>query len=344
MEPDIKLVVGAPPDLTQRPRVTNWLPLRLRRCLQEPLLHFLLIGAALFVVYGVFNHSPDNRRDRRIVLTENDLSQMTIATLAQGRSAPTIEQMQNLLEAKIREEVLYREALAMGLDKDDVIVKRRMLQKMDFLAEDLSDLREPDREELEAWFNKNAQRFTYPPRVTFRHLYFSFDRHGLKTEEVAAVALRQVTGQPADSSKAAALADPFMFRDYYADRSPDQVASEFGKKFEQSVFELKPGSWQGPVESGFGWHLVFVESLTPSRTPGFAEIEPAVKSEWIKDERSEFKRKAYEVMKARYEIVLPTEQAIEAACSGNPKKGPTAESTPAGEIQSTGAPAWLGGL
>ena len=243
---------------------------------------------------------------------------MTIATLAQGRPAPTIEQMRNLLEARIREEVLYREALAMGLDKDDIIVKRRMLQKMDFLAEDLSDLREPSREELQAWFKNNAQRFAYPPRISFRHLYFSFDKHGANTAGAAAAALKQIAGKPANSPDMAALADPFMFRDYYADRSPDQVGSEFGGKFERSVFELKPGSWLGPLESGFGWHLVFVDSLTPGRVPEFAEVESEVKSEWIKDQRAEFKRKAYEAMKARYEIVLPTERARPRAAAIRP--------------------------
>lgn len=195
----------------------------LRRWLREPLLHFLLIGAAVFAAYAALDRDPGAQKgQRRIVVTEDDLSQMTIATLAQGRPAPTIEQMRHLLEAKIREEVLYREALAMGLDKDDIIVKRRMLQKMDFLAEDLSDLREPSREELAAWFKNNAQRFAYPPRISFRHLYFSFDKHGAKTAEAAAAVLKQIAGKPADLPDATALANPFMFQDYYADRSPDQ--------------------------------------------------------------------------------------------------------------------------
>ena len=350
MERGVKPAISAPTRaIGWRAPAGRWLrlpmSLNVHRWLGEPLLHFLLIGAALFAGYAALNHAPNDQKvGRRIVLSENDLSQMTITILAQGRPAPTLEQMRNLLESKIREEVLYREALAMGLDKDDVIVKRRMLQKMDFLAEDLSDLREPSREELQAWFKENAQRFAYPPRITFHHLYFSFDRHRLKTEEAASMALKQIAGKPADSSEAAALADPFMFRDYYADRSPDQVGSEFGNKFEQSVFGLKPGAWQGPIESGFGWHLVFVESLTPSRVPEFLEVESQVKSEWIKDQRAEFKRKAYEAMKARYEIVLPTEQAIEAACSGNPPNGSATESKPASEPQTSGPPAWLGGL
>ena len=192
MEPGTELAAGAPPPGTaraSRARKRHRLPTSstVRSWLREPLLHFLVIGAVLFVVYAALNPDPNDPKERRrIVLTENDLSQMTIATLAQGRPAPTIEQMRNLLEAKIREEVLCREALTMGLDKDDIIAKRRMLQKMDFLAEDLSDLREPSRDELQAWFRNNAQRFAYPPRISFRHLYFSFDKHGANTAEAAA--------------------------------------------------------------------------------------------------------------------------------------------------------------
>ena len=350
MEPGTELAANAPPPGMARTSpagecLRQPMSAHVRRWLREPLLHFLVIGGALFTAYAALNRDPNDQKDRRrIVLTENDLSQMTIATLAQGRPAPTIEQMRSLLEAKIREEVLYREALGMGLDKDDIIVKRRMLQKMDFLAEDLSDLREPSREELQAWFKNNASRFAYPPRISFRHLYFSFDKHGANTAEAAAAALKQIAGKPADSPDAAALADPFMFRDYYADRSPDQVGSEFGAKFERSVFELKPGSWLGPLESGFGWHLVFVESLTPGRVPEFAEVESEVKSEWIRDQRAEFKRKAYEAMKARYEIVLPSKRAIEAATSGNPANGAATSGTSANETGTNGAPAWMGGL
>jgi peptidyl-prolyl cis-trans isomerase C len=351
MEPGTELAANALPGMARTSPTRKWLrqPMstHLRRWLCEPLLHFLVIGAALFAAYAALNrNSGDQKHQRRIALTENDLSQMTIATLAQGRPAPTIEQIRNLLEARIREEVLYREALAMGLDKDDIIVKRRMLQKMDFLAEDLSDLREPSWEELQAWFKNNAQRFAYPPRISFRHLYFSFDKHRANTAQAAAAALKQIAGKPANSPDTAALADPFMFRDYYADRSPDQVGSEFGGKFERSVFELKPGSWLGPIESGFGWHLVFVDSLTPGRVPEFAEVESEVKSEWIKDQRAEFKRKGYEAMKARYEIVLPTERAIEAACSRkpNPTKAATTDRTPANETTINDAPAWMGGL
>ena len=124
--------------------------------------------------------------------------------------------------------------------------------------------------------------------------------------------------RPENSKSAAALADPFMFQDYYADRSPELLAKDFGSQFAQAVFKLKPGSWQGPVESGYGWHLVFVDSFTPGRIPAFEEVEADVKTAWLADQHEQAKRKAYEAMRAKYTVSLPA-----------PPKKQTATATPA---------------
>lgn len=274
--------------------------------LREPLVHFLLIGLALFAVHRVINPKPESSApSNRIELTEDDVRQISIAWMAQGRPAPTPEQMQSLMEAKVHEEVLYREALALGLDKDDTIVKRRLAQKMEFLAEDLSALPEPTSADLKAWFGQNAERFTLQPRTSFRHLYFSPDQRGAQTRTDAEQALAKLSGEPADSQAAAGLADRFMFQEYYGDRSLEQLAKEFGPQFAQALFQLKPGLWQGPIESGYGWHLLWIDQITPGRVPAFEEIEPTVKSEWIDEQRSASKRKILDAMKARYQIVLP---------------------------------------
>src|SRR5260221_3104958 len=140
-----------------------------KQWLREPLLQFLLIGLALFAVQRALPPSRVDQTDRkRIVLTEDDISQLTLMWQAQGQPPPTPEEMQRLLESRIREEVLYREALAMGLDKDDTIVKRRMVQKMDFLAEELSGLRGPSREEIKEWFAKNGGGVSLPGPIAFR--------------------------------------------------------------------------------------------------------------------------------------------------------------------------------
>ena len=278
----------------------------IKRWLREPLVHFLLIGLVLFLIYGVLNPGAGQGGSlNQIVLTEDDLKQLQIAFTAQWQRPPSPEELAGLINSRVREEILYREALALGLDKEDTIVKRRMAQKMEFLAEDLSDLREPTTEQLRAWFEKNSQRFALPSRTTFRHLYFSPDRRGQHAHDDAVSALNKLAGKSEDSPAASALADPFMFQDYYGDRTPEQLAKEFGLNFTQSLFRLEPGSWQGPIESGYGWHLVWVDSITPSRVPQFEEVEPDVKSAWIDEQRAETKRKMFEAMMTRYEVVLP---------------------------------------
>ena len=281
-------------------------PSRLWRWLREPLLHVLLIGAALFAVYCALDPAAGVRQDaNRIDITADDLAQLQIAWMAQWQRPPTADEMRNLLDGKIREEILAREATAMGLEKDDTIVKRRMAQKMEFVMDDVAALRVPSDDELRRWFGQNPQRFALPALVTFRHLYFSPDRRGAHARDDAADALRALAGRPEDAAAPKDLADPFMFEDFYAERSPNQVAGMFGTGFAQALLGLKPGQWQGPIESGLGWHLVWVESTIPGRVPPFEEIEAAVRSAWLDEQRTAAKRKMFESMKARYRIALP---------------------------------------
>lgn len=281
------------------------------RFLREPLLHFLLAGAAVFAAYGWLNPDAFARdASHRIELTQDDLRQIATGWLAQGRPAPTPDEMRSLVESKVREELLYREALALGLDQGDIIVKRRLAQKMEFLFEDLSALREPTSAELEAWFAEHAANFAQPARATFRVLYFSPDRRGDRARDDATRALAQLANAPSDAPAAAALADPFMFQDYYGDRAFGDVAKSFGPAFANAVFEVAPGAWSGPIESGYGWHLVFVDSLTPSRTPAFEEVAADVRTEWLAERREEIKERALADLKTRYEIVVPEDLAI----------------------------------
>lgn len=281
-----------------------------RRWLREPLLHFLLAGAILFATYELVNPAA-NRTDQinQIVLTEDDLRQLAVVWLAQGRRPPTADEMRALVEERVRQEILFREARALGLDKDDEIVKRRMVQKMDFLAADVTALQYPSDAELEAWFAQNSDRFALPPRVSFRHLYFSSGRPGAQYR--AAAILDKISGKPAQAPEVVTGADPFMFQDYYAERTPDQIAKEFGPPFAKAVFQLRPDAWQGPIESGYGWHLVFVENLEPRRVPAFTEVEPDVKSALLDQKQREIKRTAFEAMRARYTIVVPPIESVD---------------------------------
>ena len=281
------------------------------RLLREPLAQFLLLGLLLFAAYRVRHPEDDaGAQPGRIELTADDLRQIGVAWVAQGRPAPSPEEMRSLIDARVREEILYREALKLGLDKDDAIVRRRMAQKMEFLFEDVAALREPSPDELRSWFAAHAERFALPGRITFRHLYFSPDRHGAHAPDEAAGALARLSGKPEDARQAAALGDPFMFQDYYAERTPDDVAKTFGPGFARALFGTAPGAWAGPIESGYGWHLVWVDSLTPARVPVFEEVEADVKTAWIEEQRDQIREKAFEAMRGSYEVVLPKDLPV----------------------------------
>jgi len=277
-----------------------------RRWLREPLLHFALLGVALFAAYAYLHRGAAGlESSKQIALTLDDLRQLDAYFAAQWQRQPTQEEFARLLEDKVREEVLYREALAMGLDKDDTIVKRRMAQKIQFLAEDVAAAHEPTTDELRAWYEKNSEKFALPSRVSFRHLYFGPDRRGPRARDDAASALAKLAGLPEDSPVAASLGDPFMFQGYYGDRTSEQLAKELGPPFAQAVSRLTPGSWQGPIESGYGWHLVFVDTVVPGRVPAFEEVEPDVKTAWLGDQKERAWSKAYREMRAKYTVLLP---------------------------------------
>jgi len=265
-----------------------------------------VIGVLLFGGYALSER--DSRSDlpsTEIRLTVDDLAQLLIAFESKWRRQPSQTEFNALLEDRIRQDILYREALALGLDKDDTIVKRRMAQKMQFLAEDIAAAHEPTTDELRSWFAENSDLFAMPPRLSFSHLYFSVDRRGERARDDAAKALAELAGRPADAEIAASLADPFMFRNDYGERTPQTIATEFGPEFAQAIAKLPSGSWQGPVKSGYGWHLVFVEAVTPGRIPAFEEIEAEVKTAWLGAEKSEAWQKAYEEMRAKYTVLLP---------------------------------------
>jgi peptidyl-prolyl cis-trans isomerase C len=290
----------------------------MKRLLREPLIHFLLVGAALFAVYHYLQPPPAaGPSSKQIQLSLDDLAQLAALFQSQWRRDPTPKEFGGMVEQKVQSEVLYREAIAMGLDKNDEIVKRRMALKMQFLAEDVAAAREPTTDELKSWFQKNSANFAQPPRLSFRHLYFSPDRRGAHARDDAAQALAQLTGQPEDVNLGESSADPSMFQDYYRDQAPDYLGKEFGPQFAQAVQKLPSGSWQGPIESGFGWHLVFVDTVIPGRVPDFEEIESDVKTAWFAAQKAVAWDKAYKEMRAKYTVLVPAPPADANAASGS---------------------------
>ncbi len=275
----------------------------LKRWLREPLFHFLIIGAGLFVLfYEVAD--PQAVVENRIVISESDVDRMIALWERKWQRLPTSAELDGLVEAEIREEILYREALAMGLDDDDTIVRRRMAQKVEFLFEDLMVGAEPTDEELQAFLTDNAGKFTEAARMTFVHVYVNADDRRDAAMEDAKRLLGELRVQPRQTSDPVEQGDPFMFGYAFEDQSEHHVARMFGSDFAQALSTVEPGVWQGPVESGYGLHLVYVEKRTEPRLLALSEIRDRVKIEFLAVRQREANKAFYDRLRQRYEIVI----------------------------------------
>ena len=277
------------------------------RLLRDPLLHFVAAGGLLFAAWSAFAPEAQQAADpMRIELTRDEMKQIALSQVAQGLPLPDPAQLRALGEERAMQRILAREATAFGLDRDDEIIERRLAQKMDFLLADLSELTPPSHDELAVWYAAHAVRFTLPPRVSFRHVYFSPDGRGdAAANAAAAAALPEVASLPIDAPALAGVGDRFMFQDFYGGRTPEEIGKAFGPDFAAALLTLHPGAWSGPVRSGYGWHLVRIDTLEPARVPALDEIEADVRAAWTEARYAEIRKRAEDEMRARYIVVVP---------------------------------------
>jgi peptidyl-prolyl cis-trans isomerase C len=273
------------------------------KLLREPIVHFLVIGAVIFGLYEVRNGTAAPEPDNRITVTAGDVERLGAAWVKRWQRPPTAEELKGALDEHVREEILYREALALGLDRDDTIIRRRLAQKFEFLTEDLAASRDPKPAELLAYFEANQERYRVPPRLSFTQVYFSLDRRGATAERDADLALVSLRAGPADAT-AVGLGDGFMLDDTYRDRTMQDIEAVFGGDLAQSLFELNPGVWSGPIASGYGLHLVRIDERIMARVPAFDEVEAQVRNDWSYDQRRQANETIFERLSARYAVVI----------------------------------------
>ena len=271
---------------------------------REPLVHFLAIGAFLFVAYLWLNDPYATSSSTRIEVSANDIDLLRTRWMKQWQRPPTQPELESLIEAHIREEVFYREALALGLDKDDTIVRRRMAQKVEFLVADLAVPTEPDEAELRAYFQENQERYRQPVSLSFTHIYFNPDRRGSSIHRDAQAELHRLQAAKESPERTRERGDRFMLAHEYVEKSAPEIARDFGQAFEKRLVELEPETWRGPVASGYGLHLVYISDRTESRLPEFAAVREKVENDFLIDRRREVNELAYQRLRERYEIVV----------------------------------------
>ncbi|MFN0066367.1 MAG: peptidyl-prolyl cis-trans isomerase [Limisphaerales bacterium] len=268
---------------------------------REPLVHFLLLGALLFALHAWREaRRPDTAFPARIEVTAATIGRLRAGYERQFGRSPDEAELRGLVTAHIREEVLYREALELGLDRDDTIVRRRLAQKMEFLTDDLAGGAEPDEAALRRFFTENEARYARPARVSFRHVYFSREKRGASAETVALEGLAALERGASEET----LGDPFLHGFEFAERGPDDVAALFGPEFVERLSALPAGGWQGPVASSYGLHLVQVEARSAVQPVTLAAVRAAVLRDFNDERRRTANREVLERLKERYAVTV----------------------------------------
>jgi hypothetical protein len=273
---------------------------------REPLFQFLVLGAALFGLFHLVDRKKADTPERIVI------SSVRIANLADGfartwRRPPSKEELQGLVDDYIRDEVFYREGRAAGLDRDDVIIRRRVRQKMEFLAEDIS-APEPGEEQLAAYLKANPERFRTEDRLTFHQVFLSATRRGRAIDDDSKQVANALDRADAAVDKTA-IGDPFLLGEDFQAVSQSEVASIFGDNFAKRISVMEKGRWQGPISSSFGQHFVHISDRRSGNLLPLDAVREAVRREWSNARRLEAEQKLYGSLRERYEIVVETPPA-----------------------------------
>jgi parvulin-like peptidyl-prolyl isomerase len=208
------------------------------------------------------------------------------------------------LEKFIREEVLYREALARGYDRDDIVVRRAMQRKMEFLGQAQVGAEPPTDEEIQAYFSLRGERYRVPTVMSFRQVYFSTESREDRTEQDAREALEEIRRVDPDSSQLSRWGDAVMLQSYYPDQTEQDVAALFGEAFTSAILQLEPGQWEGPVPSGYGLHLVRVDRREDSRIPEWTEVRGRVVTDMEYEARNAAKEQLFQEIAQQYQVIF----------------------------------------
>ncbi|NOR43389.1 MAG: hypothetical protein GQ572_08635 [Gammaproteobacteria bacterium] len=286
---------------------------RLYMLLREPLLHFLVIGAALFIIFYQIN-DIQTQTDNRILITKTDLDRLAATWLRSMGRPPSAQEREQQLKHFIREQVLYREAMTMGLNQDDVIVRRRLAKKMEYLFNDLSFIPEPTETELSSYLTEHASKFTLPATITFSQIYLNPGKRKQDINKDAEQLLEQLkeTTVAIDTIE---MGDRSLLPYEFTAQRKSEIAGMFGTAFAVQAFALPANNWQGPITSEYGVHLIHISSRTEARLPPLAEIRESVSREWRTTKQQEANEIFYQSLYQRYEIILDDDVANDAMVS-----------------------------
>ena len=275
-----------------------------RRALREPLVHFTIVGATLFGISGRME-GPGAEGSDEIVVTQSQMEQLVIGFTRTWGRPPTRQELNGLIEEHIREEVLYREATAMELDRDDTIVRRRMRQKLEFIIGDLAGMKEPPTErELRSYLERNADKYREGPRYSFEHIIFNLEKRGASAGSDARAVLARLNGQDGQRIDVDTLGDAFPLPFEFESLSEEETERMFGGGLGGSVARTEVGSWAGPFESAYGLHLVLVHERTAGSVPALSRVRDVVLADLMSERRQQALEAEYARLRQRYTVMI----------------------------------------
>ena len=282
---------------------------------KEPLLHFLFIGAAIYGLYGAFAEPVPEDVDKTIVVSAGEMEWMQTSWQKRWNRQPTEAEFDGLIQQYIKETVLYREALTMGLNKHDQVIRRRLAQKLEFLAKDLVALTPPTDEELMTYFEAHQDRYQKPARYTFTQVFLDPDKRGDTTLADAEQIKTTLIAKGEAIKDPGALGDNMMLQSYYPEKEHVEIQKLFGSGFAESLVALSPGQWHGPILSGYGVHLVYMGHVSKSSPPEFSVMRERVVVDWTTEKSEDLNEKFYANLRDGYTVVIedPVEKAKVAA-------------------------------
>jgi len=274
---------------------------RIKTCLREPLVHFLAIGALIFLSFHLWRGGGPGTD--RIVITPGQVDSIAARFTRTWQRSPTEQELKGLIDDYVRGEIAAREARALGLDRDDTIIQRRLRQKLEFLAEDAFNAQPPTEAELQAWLDRHPDSFRIDPKIAFRQVYLNPDRRGESIVGDAEKMHRQLSaaGPEVDIGR---LGDALMLPQEMSLSSRSEISRLFGRRFTDTILSLETGHWSGPIRSAYGLHLVYVRQRTAARMPNLSEIRPLVEREFLAQRRKRELDSMYERLLERYRVTM----------------------------------------
>lgn len=282
--------------------------------LKEPLLHFLVLALGLFAVHDLISHEDPEADERRIVVDRTNLlnfiqyrtKSFDVAAAESQLASLTDDSLTQVIDDYVREEALAREARSLGLDRNDYVIKRRLIQKIDYIAQGFADAQSTvTDDDIRAYYDDHKQDYFIEPRITFTHIFFSSERHGMdQAMDLAAQTLAQVRQDRAGFNEASRYGERYLYGLNYVERSELYVESHFGEAMTAELFALAPDSatWHGPMQSTFGSHLVMVTGRQAGRIPPLEEVRARVAEQAGRAITAERAREATQQIVDSYEV------------------------------------------